>query len=148
MNEHMAPTFPLIRIRGSATVREAAQLISDLSIGALGVDGPQHEFMGLFTERDLAWTIAQGRDPNVTLIEQVANDLPVVVDGPISIEDAARKMTDAHVRHLLVREDGDLRIVSMRNLIRDYLESQPESEHSAAAAEMRHWYTDATKSIL
>lgn len=149
MGKRIAPTFPLIRIRGSATVREAAQLISDLSIGALGVDGPDHVFIGLFTERDLAWTIAQGMNPADTLVEEVVNDLPVVVDGPVTIEQAARKMTDAHVRHLLVKVDDDLRIVSMRNLIRGYVEnpSAEENEHTASAAEMRRWYTGASSTI-
>ncbi|MFP5297830.1 MAG: cyclic nucleotide-binding/CBS domain-containing protein [Actinomycetota bacterium] len=148
MEERIAPTFPLIRIRGSATVREAAQLISDLSIGALGVDGPDHVFIGLFTERDLAWTIAQGRDPLTTKVEEVVNDLPVVVDGPITISEAARRMTDAHVRHLLIRTDEELRIVSMRNLIRDYVESQPgHATHTASAAEMRRWYSGASSTI-
>ena len=146
MKEIMAPTFPLIRIRGSASLREAAQLISDLSIGALGVDGPGHEFIGLFTERDLAWSIAQGRDPEETHVEQVVNDLPIVVEGPISIEAAARKMSDAHVRHLLVKEDDDLRIVSMRNLIRDYVDSL-HNGHATSTSEMRHWYTGALDSF-
>lgn len=147
MGDRYAPTFPLIRIRGSASVREAAQLISDLSIGALGVDSDDHVFMGLFTERDLAWTIAQGKDPVGTRVEEVVNDLPIVIDGPITIEEAAQKMTDAHVRHLLVRERDDLRIVSMRNLIRDYLAERPVHEHSAAVAEMRRWYSGASEAI-
>jgi predicted transcriptional regulator len=148
MKERMAPTFPLIRIRGSASVRESAQLMSDLSIGALGIDSDDHVFMGLFTERDLAWTIARGKDPLTTRIEEVVNDLPIIVEGPLTIEQAARKMTDAHVRHLLVRQDDDLRIVSMRNLIRDYIESQPLStDHHAAAAEMRRWYSGAAGAI-
>jgi CBS domain-containing protein len=152
MEERMAPTFPLIRIRGSASVREAAQLISDLSIGALGVEGPDDVFIGLFTERDLAWTIAQGKDPLVTRVEEVVNDLPVVVPGPLTIEEAAQRMTDAHVRHLLVRQGDDLRIMSMRNIIREYLDAQAGDEaagegHHVAAAEMRRWYSAAHDSI-
>lgn len=148
MEERHAPTFPLIRIRGSATVREAAQLISDLSIGALGVDGSDHVFIGLFTERDLAWTIAQGKDASQTKVEEVVNDLPVVVEGPVTIEQAARRMTDAHVRHLLVKSEDDLRIVSMRNLIKEYVQGRSDqAEHTASAAEMRRWYTGTSRTI-
>ena len=52
-------THPLISIRSEATVQEAARLMADCSIGALGVFGDTKQFRGIITERDLSWFVAQ-----------------------------------------------------------------------------------------
>ena len=137
----LARTQPLICIRGSATVMDAARLMSDLSIGALGVDDDNHEFEGLFTERDLMWVIAQGKDPHDTPVQDVMNDFPVIVEGPLTQQAAAARMLGAHIRHILVRQDAELRITSARDLI-------PEIAGAAAVAriasvsELRHMFGD------
>lgn len=119
MNATPAPTHPLVRIRSTATIREAARLMCDMSMGALGVDTDDHRFVGIYTERDLMWNIAEGRDPETVPLSEVVNDFPVIVDGPLSSLEAATRMLHAHVRHLIVRENGELRIVSSRDLVKD-----------------------------
>jgi CBS-domain-containing membrane protein len=42
-------THPLISIRSQSTVQEAARLMADRSIGALGVLGGDKEFVGIIT---------------------------------------------------------------------------------------------------
>lgn len=110
-------THPLISIRSAATVQEAAKLMADCSIGALGVLGPLREFAGIVTERDLSWFLAEGRDPTSVKVGDIANAWPVVMEGPIDESDALQRMSQARVRHLLVLEEGDLRIVSMRDFV-------------------------------
>lgn len=117
MNTTICPTRPLIRMRESASIQEAAQLMCDMSMGALGVDDHDHEFLGLITERDLLWALAQGKDHVETKLGEMANDFPIVVDGPISAEEAAKRMTTGHIRHLLILIDGVLNIVSLRDLM-------------------------------
>lgn len=95
-------THPLVSVHDSATVAEAAQLMSDCSMGAVGVLGPDRKVAGIFTERDLTGFIARHGDPNETLLGEVMNDFPVVVEGPISDGGAIDRMTKAHIRHLLV----------------------------------------------
>ena len=132
MDATPAPTHPLVRIRSSATIREAAQLMCDMSMGALGVDNAGHEFIGIYTERDVMWNIAQGRDPEKTHLSEVVNDFPVLVEGPLSSLEAAIRMMEAHVRHLIVREKGELRIVSSRDLVKD------DIRHGAGEALLAH----------
>ena len=110
-------THPLISIRSDATVQEAARLMADCSIGALGVLGSDKRFAGIVTERDLAWFVAQAMDASATLVTDIVNDFPVVVDGPIGEQVALERMQRARIRHLIVRVGDDFRIVSMR----DYL---------------------------
>lgn len=119
-------THPLISIRSTATVQEAAKLMADCSIGALGVLGSRREFAGIVTERDLSWFLAQGRNPGSVKIGDIANDFPVVVKGPIDESEALQRMRRARVRHLLVEEEGDFRIVSMRDFVLKTLERAAE----------------------
>lgn len=110
-------THPLISIRSCATVQEAAQLMADCSIGALGVLGPDHRFAGIVTERDLSWFVAQARDAGETKVEAITNDFPVVVEGPLDADEALDRMRKARVRHLIVHEGTDFRIISMRDFV-------------------------------
>lgn len=110
-------THPLISIRASATVQEAARLMTDCSMGALGVLDASHHFIGILTERDLTWFVAQSKDAHETAVAEVVNDFPVVVDGPIDDLSALERMSEARVRHLIVRVHDDYRIVSIRDYI-------------------------------
>lgn len=109
-------THPLISVRADATVQEAARLMADCSIGALGVLDADREFEGIVTERDLSWFVAQAKDAAATRVGEIVNDFPVVVDGPIDDGDALERMRTARIRHLIVRDGNDFRIVSMRDL--------------------------------
>lgn len=134
-------TRSLIRIRGSASIREAARLMCDMSMGALGVDDANHEFLGLVTERDLIWAVAQGRALDAP-VEDIVNDFPIVVDGPLTVESAARRMIAGHVRHLVVREPQDLGIVSMRDLLPSLLGARDPAAPArvASTSELRRMF--------
>jgi CBS domain-containing protein len=110
-------THPLISIRDSATVQEAARLMADCSIGALGILDKDREFAGIITERDLSWFVAQGKEPGETAVAEIANDYPVVVEGPIGDAEALERMRETRVRHLIVHERADFRILSMRDFV-------------------------------
>jgi len=117
MNGKIVETHPLISVHSSASVADAAQVMSDCSMGAVGVLGHAKELVGIFTERDLAWVVAERRDPFQVRLSEVVNDFPVIVEGPVSDAVALERMRRAHIRHLLVDEGGDIRIVSMRDLV-------------------------------
>lgn len=110
-------THPLISIRSSATVQEAARLMADCSIAALGVLDKERRFAGIVTERDLSWFVAQAKDSAATTVAEITNDFPVVVHGPIDVDVALERMRRARVRHLIVQEGSDFRIVSMRDYV-------------------------------
>jgi CBS domain-containing protein len=110
-------THPLISISSAATVQDAARLMAECRIGALGVLGPTKKFEGIVTERDLTRFLALARDAADTKIAAVANGVPVVVNGPIENADAVEYMRRAGIRHLIVRLGDDFEIVSMRDLV-------------------------------
>ena len=88
MKTGVITTRSLIRIRASTTLEDAARLMCDISMGAIGIDDEDQHFVGLVTERDLLWAMAQGKDPGGTTLSEVVNDFPIVVDGPITSEEA------------------------------------------------------------
>lgn len=120
-------THSLISIRSDATVQEAARLMADCSIGALGVLDADRGFAGIITERDVSWFVAQAKDAAEVTVAEMANDFPVVVEGPIGDAEALEQMRRSRVRHLIVHEDDDFRIVSMR----DYLAAQDRDRLTA-----------------
>ena len=148
MTNRQAPTQPLIRMDESASIEDAARLMCDMSMGAMGVDDSESAFVGLVTERDILWATAQGKDPATTRLREILNDFPIVVVEPLSIQEAARKMRRAHVRHLIVQRGDMLRIVSMRDLMVAFLEeSGPEgAEHLASLNEMYRMFGPAFRS--
>jgi CBS domain-containing protein len=112
----MVVTRPLVSMRASASVVEAADLMCNFSIGALGVLDRDKKFVGIITERDVLWLVAQKRATEDTLLQDVVNDFPVVVEGPITPSDALDQMRRSRIRHLIVKEGDDYRMVSIRDV--------------------------------
>ena len=110
-------THPLISMHPSATVQEAAQLMNDCSIACVGILDADKRFAGIVTERDVTAFVSQGKDPARSLVADIVNDFPVVINGPVSDETALERMRSAHIRHLIIREGGECRVVSMRDFL-------------------------------
>jgi CBS domain-containing protein len=114
-------------------VADAASVMDARGIGSVIVLEDER-VLGILTERDVLKVIGSGEDPkNVAAHEALTND--VITIGPqATVEDAAREMVNAKVRHLLVTsDDGLLGIVSMRDLVRwsvhDMAEATTELPH-------------------
>jgi CBS domain-containing protein len=141
MEEAIVSTHPLIRVHELTTIQEAARVMSDVSIGAVGVQDDRGRFVGLITERDLLWALAQGLDHS-SQVKEVMNSEPVVVDGPVSVGQALEIMESGHFRHVIVREgEDDLRILSLRDLPElGEPKSRVTDHHPASASEMRRMF--------
>ncbi len=67
------------------------------------------EAVGIFTERDvLRRVVAQGRDPAGTRVAEVMSAPVTTCEPDLSLEDGAALMTERRIRHLPVRETGQL----------------------------------------
>lgn len=95
----------------SATV--AARRMRDRNVGSLVVvDRERHPF-GLITDRDLTMRVlAEGRDPNQTLVSEVMTRLPHTVREEAPIEEALGLMRSGAFRRLPV-VDQDRRLVGV-----------------------------------
>lgn len=107
-----------IVVARSASIAEAARLMSAHHIGALPVLD-NDRLVGIFTERDvLTRIVAAGRDPGTTLVGEVMSTELVVADLNESYEVCLARMQQAHVRHLVALQEGRLAgIVSLRDVL-------------------------------
>jgi CBS domain-containing protein len=112
----------------STCAREAARLMAARHIGALPIlDGEQ--LAGIITERDiLARIVAADLDPAATPVAQVMSTELLVADIGEPSEVCIHRMQQAHVRHLIVLDQGRLAgILSLRDLLAVDLDEKAEA---------------------
>jgi CBS domain-containing protein len=90
-------------------VAYAAKMMRDEDVGiAPIVEGDQ--LVGVLTDRDIAIkVVAEGKDPQTTMVREVASTKLVTVDPDQDLDEALRLMAQHQVRRLpVVEEDGKL----------------------------------------
>lgn len=108
----------LLTAAPDTSVSKAARLMADRKVGAvLVVD--QQNLVGIFTERDVVFrVIAQGLDPQTTLLADVMTREPETIDPDKSFGYALLLMSEKRFRHLpVVENDALVGIVSSRNAL-------------------------------
>jgi CBS domain-containing protein len=108
-------------------VLEALRVMAEKNIGALPVieDG---QVVGVISERDYARKIVlQGRSSIGTSVRTIMSSPVVTVNSHQSIETCMGVMTDSHLRHLPVVEDGQLLgLLSIGDLIKEAIAEQAD----------------------
>jgi CBS domain-containing protein len=113
---------PVATVRPTATLREAARLLAADRVGLLVVID-HRGVRGVLSERDLVTAIADGEDVEVERVADFLVDDLVTVDEKVSVEDSARTMSEAELRHLTVARDGEvIGVVSIRDVVAALLE--------------------------
>jgi CBS domain-containing protein len=126
---------PPIIVPPDATVLDAIDASLPSRVGAVAVV-ESGSLVGIFTERDVMLKVVhERRDPATTLVGAVMTS-PVITILPVANdEDVLRLMTERHIRHLPISEDGKtvLGILSIRNVL-EYLldERNRDLRHLAA----------------
>ncbi len=120
MNVGNIMTSALLSIPPEATLREAAQRMSERNAGAaLLFDVSTGTSPGIITERDMLDSMAAGQDPDNRRVADNATSDVVIISPEASVEQAAQEMLRGDFRHLLVVHEGDtVGVVSMRDLVR------------------------------
>lgn len=106
-------------------VREALEIMAEKRIGALLVI-ENNEPVGVFSERDLARRIIRAQEAP---LEQPVNRYmtsPVITVRPLqTVEECMALMTDKHVRHLPVLENGKLLgLISIGDVVKGIIQSR------------------------
>ena len=105
----------------TATLREAADAMVADGLGLLVVADPGGP-TGVLSERDIVAAVADGLEVDEERVRDHCSDDIVSVDEDASIEDAARAMADAQIRHVAVTRDGAvIGVVSVRDVLRTLL---------------------------
>ena len=123
----------VVAIASSATLTQAAQLLTDRRIGALVVKDSQSELTGIFSERDLVQAIAERGA--AALEDQVGDHMthaPETCAECDTVEMVMEVMTRGRFRHVPVL-DGDMRLCGMIS-IGDVVKTRIAETVSEAAA--------------
>jgi CBS domain-containing protein len=110
-------------ISREANLLDALALLREKNIGALVVmDGQSLE--GIFSERDYVQKVDLAREqPGSVRLEDVMTREIICVDPGQSINDCMQIMTEKHIRHLPVLENGQLvGIISIGDVVKDMIE--------------------------
>src|SRR3954451_5309466 len=96
----------VLTVNPGHTLREAACLMADRSVGAAVVMDPEQPGPGIVTERDVLQAIAAGKDPGSVRVEDhLSSDLTFAAPD-WSLERAAEAMVAGGFRHLIVVDGG------------------------------------------
>ena len=109
----------------TASVFEAIQMMADKRCGALLVmTGP--ELNGIISERDYAReVILKGRQSRETKVEEIMSAKVLTVPSTESVQSSLALMTDNHIRHLPVVDDGRVAgVLSIGDLVKDIISDQ------------------------
>ncbi len=110
----------VVRVAADATVADVAKAIITGEVGVV-VLGHDQRPAGLLSERDVVRVVAAGKDPASVKALDVASTKLVSCDAEATVGEAAVRMTDRYIRHVLVESDGALvGIVSARDLLGVY----------------------------
>jgi CBS domain-containing protein len=108
-------------------VYNALQLMAEKNVGALVVV-KNEEVIGVISERDYARKIIlRGKSSRETLVREIMTSPAICVTSDKTVEQCLSLMTDKHIRHLPVVDDGKLvGVVSVGDLVKSIIGSQRE----------------------
>jgi CBS domain-containing protein len=103
-----AMTSPPVLLDSQATVLDAAKLMAEKDVGAIGIT-EDDELSAVVTDRDIVIRgIARGIDVGSAKITDVASSDAVTVEVHSSVEEAERRMVERSVRRLFVMDGDDI----------------------------------------
>jgi CBS domain-containing protein len=113
-----------------ATVFEALQIMAEKNVGALVVT-QNDEVAGIFSERDYARKIVlHGKTSRETRVREIMTVEVKMVPPDASVTHCMELMTDKHIRHLPVLEDGRLvGIISIGDAVKSIINEQQNIIH-------------------
>ena len=113
--------------RGTS-ILDALSVMMEKNISALLIieDGA---LLGIFSERDYARkVILQGKSSKDTMISEVMSSNLITVAQNDSIDRCMQLMTDKHIRHLPVVENGKvLGLISIGDIVKNIIEEQKQT---------------------
>jgi CBS domain-containing protein len=113
-------TTEVVRIQGSATVKEAINLMKETGLRALIVERRNEEdAYGIVTETDIVYkVIAYGKDPSNVQVHEIMTKPVITVNPDLAVEYVARLFANTGIRRAAVIQGEVIGIVSVSDIIR------------------------------
>jgi len=111
-----------------ACVYDAIEIMAEKFVGALMVVS-EGQLVGVVSERDYARkVILQGKASRETQVKEIMTSPAIFITPEQTVEDGMRIMTDKHIRHLPVVEDGKVvGVVSIGDLVKWMISTQQQT---------------------
>jgi CBS domain-containing protein len=118
--------YHVYSIGPDATVYEALTLMAEKDVGALLVLDSAGQLVGILSERDYARKIVlKGKTSRETPVREIMTEKVLWVRPDQTIEECMALMTNKHIRHLPVMEEGRLLgVVSIGDVVKDIISEQ------------------------
>ncbi|HYA89074.1 MAG TPA: CBS domain-containing protein [Nitrospirota bacterium] len=114
-----------ITVGPAASAFDALEIMEEKNVGAVLVV-ENGRLIGVFSERDYARkVILKGKSSKSTQVAELMSSSPVTVNSATSLRDCMLLMTEKHVRHLPVIDNGILTgVLSMRDVVNTIISDQ------------------------
>jgi CBS domain-containing protein len=112
------------------TVYDALKLMAEKDVGALLVLKDE-SLVGIFSERDYARKmILKGRHSKDTPVHEVMTADPICVDSGRTVDECMELMTERHIRHLPVLDQGrHSGVISIGDVVKAIITDQQGTIH-------------------
>ncbi|HEX9656360.1 MAG TPA: CBS domain-containing protein [Bacteroidota bacterium] len=124
------PSGNTYTVNPTTTVYDALKLMSEKNIGALVVTEGER-VAGIFSERDYARKIIlMGKSSRETEVREIMTANVFSIKSRQSIGECMSVMTDKHIRHLPVIDDGKLTgVISIGDVVKAIISEQEDTIH-------------------
>jgi CBS domain-containing protein len=111
--------------RPDVSVFDALQLMAEKNVGALVVI-EEERVIGIFSERDYARKVVlKGKASRETPVSEIMTPNPFTVRPDQTVEECMAAMTEKHIRHLPVVDNGRLvGIISIGDVVKEVIAEQ------------------------
>jgi CBS domain-containing protein len=115
----------VVTVTGNSSVTKAARLMREHNIGSAVVVTETGKIFGIISERDiLAKVVAEGKDPQTTLVRSVMTADVITCHMDMTIAQAQQIMAQHGIRHLpIVKDDIPLGMISSRDVLSHQLQT-------------------------
>lgn len=115
-------------VTGQISVYEAIKVMGEKNIGALLIMEDE-KLMGILSERDYARKVVlKGKASRETMVKDIMTEQVLTVTGADSIETCMEIMTQKHIRHLPIVENGKvLGMISIGDVVNAIIRMQKET---------------------
>jgi CBS domain-containing protein len=102
VREIMTPAVQAIH--RDKSIREAEGIFVTQNISGAPIEDGLGNLVGFVSKTDIIRFDSTGEDPTYTRLHEIANPKLVTIDASVPINEAAQKMLQEHIHHLVVME--------------------------------------------